>query len=392
MSNPTFGYLASLVTPLKTRVALHTAEAGKVVEGKLVFTHKDPYPVRIRVGVSSGGLTDFNPENYILYDYEIGEGESYETDTIYYGNNQTLVVWSTCASTTVVLHGQIKADPTPTGFVAAALISPAKQNKTLYSVPADEEALVSLFVANQSSSNARFRLAIVDSTQAPVINSDQYIEYNQDLAPRLSYQRRDIKVRGGQSIVAYSDNPDLSVSVYAKFNYSVVDTDFTVSGALDVGGTSLFRDKLSVEADVEIGTESTPQSLKVANLDTADIDLYGNLTVHGGGLPWPGSSTIPTVKLSIQQDTGNLSTSGGITANTVATSGNIIAGSNKVVLDGTTGDLTMEGQLTLQGGFAGDLNLLNNKVTNLADPAAATDAANRKYVDSKVVAFSIALG
>ena len=379
MSNPTFGYLASLVTPLKTRVALHTAEAGKVVEGKLVFTHKDPYPVRIRVGVSSGGLTDFNPENYILYDYEIGEGESYETDTIYYGNNQTLVVWSTCASTTVVLHGQIKADPTPTGFVAAALMSPAKQNKTLYTVPANEEALVSLFVANQSPSNARFRLAIVDSTQAPVINSDQYIEYNQDLAPRLSYQRRDIKVRGGQSIVAYSDNPDLSVSVYAKFNYSVVDTDFTVSGALDVGGASLLRGTLEVqqaatlketlaaEKAVTIGTDATPATLTVKG----DLDVG---------------------PVNIAQTTGNLSTSGGITASTVATSGNIIAGSNKVVLDGTTGDLTMEGQLTLQGGFAGDLNLLNNKVTNLADPAAATDAANRKYVDSKVVAFSIALG
>ena len=379
MSNPTFGYLASLVTPLKTRVALHTAEAGKVVEGKLVFTHKDPYPVRIRVGVSSGGLTDFNPENYILYDYEIGEGESYETDTIYYGNNQTLVVWSTCASTTVVLHGQIKADPTPTGFVAAALMSPAKQNKTLYTVPANEEALVSLFVANQSPSNARFRLAIVDSTQAPVINSDQYIEYNQDLAPRLSYQRRDIKVRGGQSIVAYSDNPDLSVSVYAKFNYSVVDTDFTVSGALDVGGTTLLRGTLEVqqaatlketlaaEKAVTIGTDATPATLTVKG----DLDVG---------------------PVNIAQTTGNLSTSGGITASTVATSGNIIAGSNKVVLDGTTGDLTMEGQLTLQGGFAGDLNLLNNKVTNLADPAAATDAANRKYVDSKVVAFSIALG
>ena len=94
----------------------------------------------------------------------------------------------------------------------------------------------------------------------------------------------------------------------------------------------------------------------------------------------------------ISQTTGNLSTSGVVTAGTVATSGNIIAGSNKVVLDGSTGDLSVEGQLTLQGGFAGDLNLLNNKVTNLADPAAATDAANRKYVDSKVVAFSIALG
>lgn len=379
MSNPTFGYLASLVTPLKTRVALHTAEAGKVVEGKLVFTHKDPYPVRIRVGVSSGGLTDFNPENYILYDYEIGEGESYETDTIYYGNNQTLVVWSTCASTTVVLHGQIKADPTPTGFVAAALMSPAKQNKTLYTVPADEETLLSIFVANQSPSNARFRLAIVDSTQAPVINSDQYIEYNQDLAPRLSYQRRDVKVRGGQSIVAYSDNPDLSVSVYAKFNYSVVDTDFTVSGALDVGGSTLLRGALEVqqaatlketlaaEKAVTIGTDATPAALTVKG----DLDVG---------------------PVNIAQTTGNLSTSGGITASIVATSGNIIAGSNKVVLDGATGDLTMEGQLTLQGGFAGDLNLLNNKVTNLADPAAATDAANRKYVDSKVVAFSIALG
>ena len=379
MSNPTFGYLASLVTPLKTRVALHTAEAGKVVEGKLVFTHKDPYPVRIRVGVSSGGLTDFNPENYILYDYEIGEGESYETDTIYYGNNQTLVVWSTCASTTVVLHGQVKADPTATGFVAAALMSPAKQNKTLYTVPTGEEALLSIFVANQSPSNARFRLAIVDSSAAPAISSDQYIEYNQDLAPRLSYQRRDIKVRGDQSIVAYSDNPDLSVSVYAKFNYSVVDTDFTVGGELDVGGDSILRGALEVQQAVTL--KETLAAEKAVTIGT-DVTPAA-LTVKGD---------VGVGPVSIAQTTGNLSTSGVVTAGTVATSGNIIAGSNKVVLDGSTGDLSVEGQLTLQGGFAGDLNLLNNKVTNLADPAAATDAANRKYVDSKVVAFSIALG
>ena len=247
MSNPTFGYLASLVTPLKTRVALHTAEAGKVVEGKLVITHKDPYPVRVRIGVSTGGVLDFNPENYILYDYEIGEGESYESDTIYYGNNQTLVVWSTCASTTFVLHGQIKADPTATGFVAAAMLNPVKTNTTIYSVPSNEEALLSLFVANQSSSNARFRIAIVDSSVAPAVTSDQYIEYNQDLLPRVSYQRKDIKVRGDQSIVAYSDNPDVSISVYAKFNYSVVDTDFTIGGSLDVGGSTILRDTLEVQ-------------------------------------------------------------------------------------------------------------------------------------------------
>ena len=379
MSNPTFGYLASLVTPLKTRVALHTAEAGKVVEGKLVITHKDPYPVRVRIGVSTGGVLDFNPENYILYDYEIGEGESYESDTIYYGNNQTLVVWSTCASTTFVLHGQIKTDPTATGFVAAAMLNPTKTNTTIYSVPTGEEALLSLFVANQSSSNARFRIAIVDSSVAPTVTSDQYIEYNQDLLPRVSYQRKDIKVRGDQSIIAYSDNPDVSISVYAKFNYSVVDTDFTIGGQLTVGGAAILQDTLEVrqtatlketlnaEKEVTIGTDAVP----------------ANLTVKGD---------IAVGSVSIAQSTGNISTPGLLTSNTVATSGNIVAGSNKVVLDGSTGDINMEGQLTVVGGFAGDLNLLNNKVTNLADPAAATDAANRKYVDSKVVAFSIALG
>jgi hypothetical protein len=379
MSNPTFGYLASLVTPLKTRVALHTAEAGKVVEGKLVITHKDPYPVRVRIGVSTGGVLDFNPENYILYDYEIGEGESYESDTIYYGNNQTLVVWSTCASTTFVLHGQIKADPTATGFVAAAMLNPVKTNTTIYSVPSNEEALLSLFVANQSSSNARFRIAIVDSSVAPAVTSDQYIEYNQDLLPRVSYQRKDIKVRGDQSIVAYSDNPDVSISVYAKFNYSVVDTDFTIGGSLDVGGSTILRDTLEVQQATTL--KETLDAEKAVTIGTDAVPA--NLTVKGD---------VAVGSASIAQSTGNISTPGILTANTIATSGDIVAGSNKVVLDGSAGDLTMQGQLTVVGGFAGDLNLLNNKVTNLADPAAATDAANRKYVDSKVVAFSIALG
>jgi hypothetical protein len=379
MSNPTFGYLASLVTPLKTRVALHTAEAGKVVEGKLVITHKDPYPVRVRIGVSTGGVLDFNPENYILYDYEIGEGQSYESDTIYYGNNQTLVVWSTCASTTFVLHGQIKTDPTATGFVAAAMLNPTKTNTTIYSVPTDEEALLSLFVANQSSSNARFRIAVVDSSVAPAVTSDQYIEYNQDLLPRVSYQRKDIKVRGDQSIVAYSDNPDVSISVYAKFNYSVVDTDFTIGGQLTVGGAAILQDTLEVRQ-----TATFKETLDAEKAVTIGTDAVpANLTVKGD---------VAVGSASIAQSSGNISTPGILTANTIATSGNIVAGSNKVVLDGSAGDLTMQGQLTVVGGFAGDLNLLNNKVTNLADPAAATDAANRKYVDSKVVAFSIALG
>ena len=380
MSNPTFGYLASLVSPKKTRVALHTAPTGKVVEGKISITHKDPYPIRVRIGVSSGGLTDFNPENYILFDYEIGEGQSYESDTIYYGGDQSLVVWASCDNASFVLHGQLQDDPTDTGFVAASLPTP-KQNTAIYTVPAGEEALISLFVANQGPSPARFRVAISDEGAGTAITSDQYLEYNRDIVPRTSYQRTNLKIRGGQSVVVFTDTADVSFSVYAKFNYSVVSTDFTVAGQLDVGGSTLLRDALEVQ-----GITTLKEPLNAEKALTLGTDAVpANLTVKGDIAT--GSGTV-----SIADSTGNISTSGVLTAGTIATTGNITAGSNKVVLNATTGDVTVTGILDPQGGFLGDLDLLNNKVTNLADPAAATDAANRKYVDSKVVAFSIALG
>ena len=380
MSNPTFGYLASLVSPKKTRVALHTAPTGKVVEGKISITHKDPYPIRVRIGVSSGGLLDFNPENYILFDYEIGEGQSYESDTIYYGGDQSLVVWASCDNASFVLHGQVQDDPTATGFVAASLPTP-KQNTAIYTVPAGEEALISLFVANQGPSPARFRIAISDEGAGTTITSDQYLEYNRDIVPRTSYQRTNLKIRGGQSVVVFTDTADVSFSVYAKFNYSVVSTDFTVAGQLDVGGSTLLRDALEVQ-----GITTLKEPLNAEKALTLGTDAVpANLTVKGDIAT--GSGTV-----SITDSTGNISTSGVLTAGTIATTGNITAGSNKVVLNATTGDVTVTGILDPQGGFLGDLDLLNNKVTNLADPAAATDAANRKYVDSKVVAFSIALG
>tara|TARA_B100002019_G_scaffold40576_1_gene33967 strand:+ start:43 stop:1185 length:1143 start_codon:yes stop_codon:yes gene_type:complete len=380
MSNPTFGYLASLVSPKKTRVALHTAPTGKVVEGKISITHKDPYPIRVRIGVSSGGLLDFNPENYILFDYEIGEGQSYESDTIYYGGDQSLVVWASCDNASFVLHGQIQDDPTATGFVAAALPTP-RQNTAIYTVPTGEEALISLFVANQGPSPARFRVAISDEGAGTTITSDQYLEYNRDIVPRTSYQRTNLKIRGGQSVVVFTDTADVSFSVYAKFNYSVVSTDFSVGGELDVGGATLLRDALEVQ-----GITTLKEPLNAEKAITLGTDsVPANLTVKGDIATGSGS-------VSITDSTGNISTSGVLTAGTIATTGNITAGSNKVVLNATTGDVTVTGILDPQGGFLGDLDLLNNKVTNLADPAAATDAANRKYVDSKVVAFSIALG
>ena len=83
MSNPTYGYLASITPSAKTKEVLHVADAGNLVEGKLLISHKDPYPVRVRVGVSTGNITTFDPSNYIIYDWIIEEGRSYESADIY---------------------------------------------------------------------------------------------------------------------------------------------------------------------------------------------------------------------------------------------------------------------------------------------------------------------
>ena len=76
MTNPTFGYLASITPSGNSKTVLHTADAGKLVEGKLTITHKNPFPTRVRVGVSSGLLTEFNSSSYIIYDHIIDEGLS----------------------------------------------------------------------------------------------------------------------------------------------------------------------------------------------------------------------------------------------------------------------------------------------------------------------------
>ena len=107
----TYGALAAIVPQIKTRTSLHVAPAGKLVEAKISIAHQSPYPVRVRIGVSSGALLAFAPSNYILYDLEIAAGETYETQTLYYANEQSLVVYSDSDLTSFLVHGEVLDNP-----------------------------------------------------------------------------------------------------------------------------------------------------------------------------------------------------------------------------------------------------------------------------------------
>ena len=383
MSNPTFGYLGSIIPSANSKTVLHTADPGKLVEGKLTITHKNPFPTRVRVGVGLGTVTNFDPSSFIIYDHIIAEGESYETDSIFYADSQNLVVESDKENTSFIIQGQMLDDPTgKSGFVNSLRTgSNIKTDQVLYTVPSGEEANVNLFITNQGSDPAKVRLG-VSTENAITLDSSEYMEYHLDINPRQTYQRTDIKVRGDQSVVVWSNKPEVAFAAYAKFNYSIITTDLSLAGSLTVGTT------------VDIGTNLTVGGTS---------DVTGKLTVSGGsditgGIDLRGAVTAYDTnnvqKYSLSNETGLISTQGSITSTTgISTSGTLAVGANKFSVNATTGETTINGNLTgTSGSFSSNLDLLNNKVTNLAEPTDQTDAVNRRYVDSKITAFSIALG
>ena len=381
MPNPTFGYLGSLTPAKDTKQVLHVADAGDLVEGKLYVTHKNPYPVRVRVGVSDGDISAFNTSSYFIYDWIIEEGKSYESDLIYYSNNQSLVVSSDSDNTAFIIQGQMTTDPTPSGFVNSLKTDPININQVLYTVPTGEEAIISVFVTNQGPTPARFRLGISSENAGSTLTSDEYIEYNQDLIPRDTYQRTAIKVRGDQSVVVRSDNPNICIACYAKFNYTSISTDLSLAGDLTIGKDASIGQNLTVTGTL---TQTDTASFN------SDVTVGGDLDITG---TIQGLDSGQVQKYTLANDTGNFITGGTVSAAAgLSTGGNLTIGSNKFTVDATTGDTVVAGALTLSAGFSSNLDLLNNKVINLAEPTALTDAATRRYVDSKIAAFSIALG
>ena len=376
MSNPTFGYLGSIIPSKDQKVVLHTADAGKLVEGKLTITHKNPFPTRVRVGVGSGLLTDFDPESYIIYDHIIDEGESYETASIFYSDQQNLVVESDKDNTNFIIQGQMVDDPTgQSGFVNSLKTTSVNSDVVLYTVPSGEEATLNLFITNQSASPGKIRLGISAENSIDLLPSE-YLEYNLDINPRQTCQRTDIKVRGDQSVIVWTDNPGIAFAAYAKFNFTIITTDLSLSGSLDVGTT------VGVGTNLTVGGTSGLTGKVTAS---GGLDVSGTTDVRG---TLTGYNSSDVLKYSLSNETGLLSTQGSISSvGGISTSGTLEVGANKFTVDPTTGNLT-----GTSGSFSSNLDLLNNKVTNLAEPTELTDAVTRKYVDSKITAFSIALG
>jgi hypothetical protein len=193
---------------------------------------------------------------------------------------------------------------------------------------------------------------------------------------------------GGTGVTTAITDNELTISIgqdvgttsSVTFGTLSVTNNTTVGGTLGVTGAATLSNNLSVGGNISVtGTAAVTGNLSV-NTNKFTVDSATGNTSVAGTLSVTGNSTL----------SGNASVAGtlGVTGNatfggTLETTSDLRVGTT-FEIDAVTGDTTTDGDLTVAGTatFNSDISLGGNKITNLAEPVNATDAATKGYVDA----------
>ena len=99
-----YGLLGSIIPQIKQNTVVFTAPVNTLAYGKVSISSKNPSPSRIRLGIAS--LNQNDPVRYLEYNKTINYGEAFETNTIYLGNGEKLVVRSDNSDVNFVFYGE----------------------------------------------------------------------------------------------------------------------------------------------------------------------------------------------------------------------------------------------------------------------------------------------
>lgn len=355
-----FGLLSSSIPIPNKNIVLYTSSAGILVDGKISISHKNFEPVKIKVGISTN-LVDLN---YIASTV-LERGETYESENIYFGDGQSLIIQSSSLNTNFLLYGEEYADTTDS-IILNSEISTKNKRLPLYTAPSGRSVEVTVVACNLGSLGTKIRLGIATSSELN-FNSSQYVEYDESIEPNQSYTRTNLKLADGQTLVySSSDNSRVAFTVFGKsveeplpantFSNLTVSNSAVIGGNLNVAGV--------------ITATSLNGSLNAANL-TGNIPTNVSSTIRfrSNQSPVGTARTLSANKnlsLTVVNDIANLSLSENISINDNAS----IGGSLSV---GST------------------INALNNKVINVGTATSDFDATNKKYVDTKAIVMAIAL-
>lgn len=203
-----FGSLATVVPTTTTlNTLLYTAPSTTLVEGKLYIVNRNSFPVKVRVAISTGGLNDLDSSNYVVYNKQIEKNDSYQTDTLYFADGQSLIIKSDSLDVSFNLLGNEVGITTNSGLLNSLTPTQTNYPEVLYSAPSSGNPRISanLFACNKTAFPATIRVGV-----GTTIATDSYIEYNYQLESGSVYSNTDLKIGESQIVFVKSDNTDVN--------------------------------------------------------------------------------------------------------------------------------------------------------------------------------------
>ena len=294
-----FGLLSSIIPGTGPVVDLYEGPANKLTVGKITIGSKNYNPSRIQIGYRDGSnIRYFEYNRYIKY------GEVIETENLYIGAGQKLVVRSTESDVNFLFYGQTSNDiinPVRSGILQHTLSTGAVK-QALYTAPGGSQSKVTVSICNLGPDPATVKLGLSDGGLND-FGSTEYLDFGFQIGPGQTYTRPDIKLGAGQSLIGFS-NPGSKVTFlcHGQLFYEVsglpTSDDFVVLGnsrfdgnlgvgrsattKFDVLGDAIITSSAkinSVNYNEDIDNVRNIRSIGISTF-TGDLNINGNLKIN----------------------------------------------------------------------------------------------------------------
>ena len=300
-----YGLLNSIIPSPGPVTNLYQGPNDKLTIGKITVASKNYNPSRIQIGYRDG-----SDVRYFEYNRYIKYGEVIETENIFIGSQQELLVRSTEPDVNFLYYGQTINDiinPVRSGVLSHTLsVDPTKQ--ALFTAPVGSQSLVTVSICNLGPDPATVKLGLANA-DIDSFDSTEYLDFGFQIGPGQTYTRPDIKLGAGQSLVGFSNfDSKVTFLCHGRLYYAVsglpTSDDFIVLGnsridgnlgigrtadhannkKLDILGDARITGQLDVVAsglnvaghvNVGLGISVTTKSYF-----NTDVDIYGPLIVE----------------------------------------------------------------------------------------------------------------
>lgn len=301
------GSLASIrPTVASKNEVLYTAPEGKLVEGKVYITNLNSSDVKVRIGLSTTGLTGFNANTgYVVFEQKIPANEYFESDDLFFADGQSIVIRADNTNAKFTLLGVETENREDAGFLAQGTSLTDKASTLLFTVPTDYKQLKgNLYICNRGSFDAKVRVGL-GSTPT------DYIEYNYIVKRGTTHFRSDLRAAGGDVLYIRSDQ-DLAnfvlTGTYENFiafpgdvgiGSTLQTQNAYVKGSVSIGVTSPGTNALKVIGSTHLTDLTTSDDVRVGqDLNVIGVSTFTGTVTFLGGTVNVGTGTETAIVLN----------------------------------------------------------------------------------------------